>query len=1083
MKKQRPQKKKASAKKHLFKFGLGAKITLCMALVIAVSMSALSYLSYYNMSLAMQDNIKTSLQNTAVKNANRLSEEISKYESFVEKTATSLNLISDDSAKQKLLRASAKSDGFTKLGIADTNGNIMYQDGSTGSVASKSYFKTALAGKTTLTGDETSSESSGGISNIYIASPVKNDAGDITGVIIATKSTSFLSAYTALSNDTTAKDAMIVDSDNNMIARPQMSGNAGGPQNTSSKSGSNVSSGSSSAPPSGAKPNNGGDDRKAMTSGKTGIITMNFDDNLNYMAYTPISGTDWFYGVMSKPNELFKSVSNIALIIIVLSVFSTLLAIIICSLLIKYVVTDRIKKTKHMIEELSLGHINERLTVKSKDEIGIMAQAMNTLADNLSNNVVGSMNDIANGNLSAEISVKDDKDEITPALINTISTIKSITEETQNIIKFAENGSLSQRVDSSKYNGTWKLLANEINRLMDCVAQPVAEVGDVINKISVNDFSSEVSSNYSGVFGELAEKVNTVRERLLHIQKTMNEISCGDMSSLDEYKSLGRLSENDSLIPAITLMMSSIHELINEIKRVTGESAKGNVIEVRGNESSFEGDYREIIKGFNQTLEAISKPISVLSSELNKMSQNDFSSDIRLECEGDFKLIENAIKDVRSSLISIQDTAVKISKGELDNLNLKEQSKNDQLIPALKKMTESIKKLADETTSIAGAAADGSLSVRGDESKFEGEYKKIIESINELLNSVETPFDKIKEVMASLASCKLDQRIEGNFKGDFNIVINEVNNTAATLKSIVGNLSEKMTDLANGDLSIEQLDNFRGDFEPMSDALNGILDSLNKLIGNIHITSDEVATGAAQVSQGSQLLSEGTTRQASAIEGISNSITEISEQTRGNAMTANEASTLAEQVKTNASVGSEQMDNMLRSMKDIASASNEIMKIIKVIDDIAFQTNLLSLNAAVEAARAGENGKGFAVVAEEVRNLASRSAVYAKDTAKLIADTINKVKNGTEIAESAAKSFSNIVDGVNDVYERLGSIAASSNEQANGITEIDGSIQQISLIVQQNSASAEESAAASEELNGQAEQLKSDISQFKLREN
>jgi methyl-accepting chemotaxis protein len=175
------------------------------------------------------------------------------------------------------------------------------------------------------------------------------------------------------------------------------------------------------------------------------------------------------------------------------------------------------------------------------------------------------------------------------------------------------------------------------------------------------------------------------------------------------------------------------------------------------------------------------------------------------------------------------------------------------------------------------------------------------------------------------------------------------------------------------------------------------------------------------------------------------------------------------------------MKDMLQSMDEINQSSNNISKIIKVIDDIAFQTNILALNAAVEAARAGQYGKGFAVVAEEVRNLAARSADAAKETTAMIEGSIRKVEIGTNMANETASSLNQIVDGITQAAELVGEIAQASNEQASGVAQVNDGITQVSQVVQTNSATSEESAASSEELAGQAELLKQMVARFKLK--
>ncbi|MCL1975151.1 MAG: methyl-accepting chemotaxis protein, partial [Firmicutes bacterium] len=343
-----------------------------------------------------------------------------------------------------------------------------------------------------------------------------------------------------------------------------------------------------------------------------------------------------------------------------------------------------------------------------------------------------------------------------------------------------------------------------------------------------------------------------------------------------------------------------------------------------------------------------------------------------------------------------------------------------------------------------------------------------------ITGSIIKPLRKITSAAEAISIGDLNTNIDYAIKDQIGMLVQSFQKLADNTKKQAA-IAEA---LAEGDLTVDIKP--RSEKDVMNSALQKMIGSLNYMFSEINSSTAQVSIGSKQIASGAQTLAQGSTEQAEAIDHLSASIEEIANKTKKNAEMARHAAHLADNIKNNAEKGNVQMDQMMIAVREINDASQNISKVIKAIDDIAFQTNILALNAAVEAARAGQHGKGFAVVAEEVRNLAAKSAEAAKETGALIANSIEKAEIGSHIAHDTANSLSEIVAGINESNQIVGEIAASSEEQSTGIEQINNGIDQVAQVIQQNSATAEQSAAASKEMSGQADTLEQLIGQFKL---
>ncbi len=305
--------------------------------------------------------------------------------------------------------------------------------------------------------------------------------------------------------------------------------------------------------------------------------------------------------------------------------------------------------------------------------------------------------------------------------------------------------------------------------------------------------------------------------------------------------------------------------------------------------------------------------------------------------------------------------------------------------------------------------------------------------------------------------------------------------TINRLKAYIGEISTILESVSEGNLALETQQDYIGDFSSIKVSLDNILNRLNDTMSQISESSIYVSNGSNQMSMGAQALSQGAVEQSSAVEELEGTIQDISQQVTHTAGNAQLASEKVDTVNTQLQESNQKMQEMILAMEEINQRSNEIGNIIKTIENIALQTNILALNSAVEAARAGEAGKGFAVVAKEVQTLAGRSSQASKTTAELIQHSITAVKRGTKIAHETAEQLASVVTGTMEVVDATNLIANAAKSQAESVSLVENQITQISTVVQTNSATAEESAATSQELDSQASILKNLIDMFQLR--
>ena len=352
-----------------------------------------------------------------------------------------------------------------------------------------------------------------------------------------------------------------------------------------------------------------------------------------------------------------------------------------------------------------------------------------------------------------------------------------------------------------------------------------------------------------------------------------------------------------------------------------------------------------------------------------------------------------------------------------------------------------------------------------------------------LTKSITKPIRDLEKSAEKIVNGDFDVSITYQSRDEMGKLANAFRNMTEILEEVITDASRLLSEMADGnfDVRTHAEDRYVGEFQNLLLSIRKLNRGLSSTLGQINRSADQVAAGSDQVSIGAQALSQGSTEQAAAVEELATTIAGISTQVKDTATDALEAKKQSTMAGDEAEECNQQMHDMMNAMEEITRTSDEIGKIIKTIEDIAFQTNILALNAAVEASRAGTAGKGFAVVADEVRNLANKSTVASQNTAELIEGSIKAVSRGTQIADSTAQSLVKVVEEVRSASGKVDKIADAAEEQAGAIEQVTLGINQISSVVQTNSATAEQSAAASQELSEQADMLKQLVAKFILR--
>ncbi len=531
----------------------------------------------------------------------------------------------------------------------------------------------------------------------------------------------------------------------------------------------------------------------------------------------------------------------------------------------------------------------------------------------------------------------------------------------------------------------------------------------------------------------IATKVSEYQNlEVLKVQNALGKIACGDLGvtlqAAESDQDTDAVKQTFmTMYNAVSNVIASIQALIRDTDRLIQAAADGQ-LDTRADVAKHQGDFRKLVQGINQTLDNIILPVNEAVAVLTEIEKGELNKKVNGDYKGQLKHFKDTVNSTVAKLShvvgEIRAATGGVGRGEIPAaIKHPWPGEFDSIRESLNAAGVAIRALIEDVRVLAQAGSEGRMTVRADTNRHQGDYRRIIEGFNATLDAVVGPVTEVMRVMSALENGQLDQQIVAQYHGMLGQLRDSVNNTVVKLAHT---------------------------------------------IGEVHHTSSELGNAATQVEATAQALSQATSEQAASVEETSAAVEQMSASITQNAENAKITNTKAIQAAAQAQEGGSAVSGTVDAMKQIA-------KKIGIIDDIAYQTNLLALNAAIEAARAGEHGKGFAVVAAEVRKLAERSQVAAREIGELATGSVR-------LAEKAGTLLGEIVPSISKTSELVQDIAASSREQSGGVGQINNAMSQLSHLTQNNASSAEELAATAEELGAQVAQLQELVAFFRIAE-
>jgi methyl-accepting chemotaxis protein len=698
--------------------------------------------------------------------------------------------------------------------------------------------------------------------------------------------------------------------------------------------------------------------------------------------------------------------------------------------------------------------------------------------------------------------------------------IKSVVNQAKTLSQACVEGKLATRGDVQKINPEFQEIVVGINNTLDAVIGPLNMSAEYIDRISKGDLPPVITENYNGDFNEIKTNLNQLITALESVTQSAKSIAQGNVDI-----NLTARSNKDELIKAFKGMANSVNLLIADSK-ILAQAAVDGKLATRADASKHQGDFRAIVEGVNNTLDAVIGPLNVSAEYIDRISKGDIPGVITEHYNGDFNEIKTNLNQLIDTLNGITNTAKQLALGDL-GVELQIRSDKDELIKALVQMVTATKEIAQKTKAVSLGDLSVDLTPRSSNDELMKSMIQMVSAMRDITEktkliavgdldvdlTMRSDKDELMKALIQLVTItkEISEKTKQLALGDLSVELSARSGKDELLKSLISminalrEITNKTKQISIGDLDvsltmrsgrdelmkalIEMVDATKDitektkliaagdmtiDIRPRSVkdeqiiALAEMIKAVGDIVTQVQNSSDNIADASQQMSSNSQQVSQGASEQASAAEEVSSSMEQMASNIQQNTDNAQQTEKIAAKAAEDILVGSQSVNSTVDSMKKIAEK-------VSIIGDIAFQTNILALNAAVEAARAGEHGKGFAVVAAEVRKLAERSHIAAGEINEL-------TKTSVDTADKAGKLLNSIVPDIQKTAKLVQEITAASIEQNSGANQINNAINQLNKVTQQNAASAEEMATSSEELSSQADSLKELIGFFKVND-